>query len=212
MALRPCIDHRADIRHDPGQMSAGFGRPDADRLHDGSGHRGNVDLVHSGTDSATIRQLGDGTRVLRVEESRVANSPAPYDNLSAHPAPRDSRQPHEGPAFDIGGLDGNVGNQDDELPAGVRRDRGRRCAPGGPGRPRRAGPARGQGGRPRHRRHPARGRGRHPGLLRSEAALAHLRGVAPIPASSGEPPPRPPRSRWGFATRIGRASCSRWGA
>ncbi|CAL9637565.1 transposase [Streptomyces sp. enrichment culture] len=28
-------------------------------------------------------------------------------------------------------------------------------------------------------------RGRHPGRLRSEAALAHLRGAGPVPASSG---------------------------
>ncbi|HYU20661.1 MAG TPA: DM13 domain-containing protein, partial [Chloroflexota bacterium] len=36
---------------------------------------------------------------------------------SGHPAPRDSRQLHEGGAFEIARLKGNVGDQNYELPA-----------------------------------------------------------------------------------------------
>ena len=85
----------------------------------GSGQFGAVDAIHKGEGTATVFRLPDGQLVLRLENFRVTNGPDLYVYLSAHPAPREGRQLHEGPALEVARLKGNVGNQNYELPAGV---------------------------------------------------------------------------------------------
>jgi Electron transfer DM13 len=82
-----------------------------------SGQFGEIDLIHKGVGTATVWQLPDGARVLRFEDFGVTNGPDLYVYLSGHPAPRDSGQLHEGAAFEVARLKGNVGNQNYELPA-----------------------------------------------------------------------------------------------
>lgn len=75
-----------------------------------------IDRIHQGEGTATLFQLPDGRRVLRFEQFNVTNGPDLYVYLSAHPAPRDSAQLHEGAAFEVGRLKGNIGDQNYELP------------------------------------------------------------------------------------------------
>ena len=82
-----------------------------------SGQFGEVDRIHKGAGTAIVWQLPDGARLLRFEDFRVTNGPDLYVYLSGHPAPRDSRQLHEGGAFEVALLKGNVGSQNYELPA-----------------------------------------------------------------------------------------------
>ncbi len=81
-----------------------------------SGQFGVVDRIHQGEGSATLFKLPDGQRVLRFEQFNVTNGPDLYVYLSGHAAPRDSSQLHEGVAFEVGRLKGNIGDQNYELP------------------------------------------------------------------------------------------------
>ena len=83
----------------------------------GSGQFGMIDAVHKGEGTAAVFKLPNGGRVLRLEGFRVTNGPDLFVYLSGHPAPRDSGQLHEGGAFEIARLKGNVGDQNYELPA-----------------------------------------------------------------------------------------------
>jgi len=82
-----------------------------------SGHFGEIDSIHKGSGVATIFKLSDGKHVLRFEDFKVTNGPDLYVYLSSHPAPRDSGQLHEGTAFEVAVLKGNIGSQNYELPA-----------------------------------------------------------------------------------------------
>jgi electron transfer DM13 len=82
----------------------------------GSGQFGMIDAIHRGEGTATLFRLPDGGRVLRFEDFNVTNGPDLFVYLSGHPAPRDSRQLHDGGAFEVARLKGNVGNQNYELP------------------------------------------------------------------------------------------------
>lgn len=78
-----------------------------------------TDDVHKGEGRAVIVQLANGQRFLRLEEFKVTNGPDLYVYLSGHSSPRNRAQLHDGGAFEVGLLKGNVGNQNYELPANV---------------------------------------------------------------------------------------------
>lgn len=82
-----------------------------------SGEFGDIDAVHKGEGTAALYELQDGRRVLRLDDFKVTNGPDLYVYLSADPAPRDSDELHEGKAFEVAKLKGNIGNQNYELPA-----------------------------------------------------------------------------------------------
>ncbi len=84
-----------------------------------SGQFGGIDGFHKGEGKARVFRLPDGKLVLRLEEFRVTNGPDLYVFLSGHPAPRNSGQVHEGGAFEVARLKGNIGNQNYALPAEV---------------------------------------------------------------------------------------------
>ena len=94
----------------------GMGEPAA-AMALGSGRLGTIDAIHKGTGTATLFALPDGQHILRFEDFEVQNGPDLFVYLSGHPAPRDSSQLHEGGAFEVGRLKGNIGNQNYTLPA-----------------------------------------------------------------------------------------------
>ena len=83
------------------------------------GQFGTIDAVHKGAGTATLFTRPGGQGVLRFDDFRVTNGPDLYVYLSGHPAPRDSRQLHEGAALEVAPLKGNVGSQNYELPTGL---------------------------------------------------------------------------------------------
>lgn len=78
-----------------------------------------ADAAHQAQGKALLIRLPDGKRFLRFEQFRVTNGPDLYVYLSGHRAPRNRAQLHEGAAFEVGVLKGNIGNQNYELPAGL---------------------------------------------------------------------------------------------
>lgn len=81
-----------------------------------------VSLDHGTTGTAVVVELGDGTRVLRIEGLDTSNGPDLFVYLSANRA--------DGPegAFDdeylsLGRLKGNKGDQNYDVPAGTALDR-----------------------------------------------------------------------------------------
>jgi len=76
-----------------------------------------IDAVHQAQGKALMVRLPDGRRFIRFEDFRVTNGPDLYVYLSGHPSPRTGAQLHEGAAFEVARLKGNVGNQNYELPA-----------------------------------------------------------------------------------------------
>lgn len=84
-----------------------------------TGQFGEIDGLHKGEGKALIIMLPDGQRFLRFEDFKVTNGPDLYVYLSGHAAPRDRVQLHQGAAFEVGQLKGNIGNQNYALPAEV---------------------------------------------------------------------------------------------
>ena len=76
-----------------------------------------ADNFHEGSGRATIYDLGDGERVLRLEAFTVTNGPALHVLLVPDPRP-EGRDDVTG-YLDLGVLKGNVGNQNYEIPADV---------------------------------------------------------------------------------------------
>ena len=76
-----------------------------------------ADSFHEGSGRATIYDLGDGERVLRLEAFTVTNGPALHVLLVPDPRP-EGRDDVTG-YLDLGELKGNVGNQNYEIPADV---------------------------------------------------------------------------------------------
>jgi hypothetical protein len=71
-----------------------------------------VDAIHHGEGTASLLNLSDGTRILRLgQDFRVTNGPDLYVYLSANPAPRTSSQLHDAGAFEVAPLNGNIGEQ-----------------------------------------------------------------------------------------------------
>ncbi len=84
-----------------------------------TGQFGEIDGLHKGEGKALIVMLPDGQRFLRFEDFKVTNGPDLYVYLSGHAAPRDRVQLHQGAAFEVGRLKGNIGDQNYALPAEV---------------------------------------------------------------------------------------------
>ncbi|NQW18497.1 MAG: DM13 domain-containing protein [Chloroflexi bacterium] len=73
------------------------------------------DFFHKGSGKATIYRLGDGSSVLRFEGLNVTNGPDLHVLLLEDPTVRDKDLGY----IDLGGLKGNRGNQNYELPDGT---------------------------------------------------------------------------------------------
>lgn len=103
-----------------GQLaSAVLGAPTTQPAFIATGTFTGTDNAHKGEGKAIIVQLPNGQRFLRFEEFKVTNGPDLYVYLSGHSAPRNRAQLHDGGAFEVGLLKGNIGNQNYELPASV---------------------------------------------------------------------------------------------
>jgi len=76
------------------------------------------DPVHAGEGTATIYELPDGSRVLRLEDFRVTNGPQLHVILAANNPGSILESLDEG-YVDLGPLKGNVGNQNYEIPDDV---------------------------------------------------------------------------------------------
>ncbi|MGQ0550737.1 MAG: DM13 domain-containing protein [Armatimonadota bacterium] len=96
-----------------------FGAASTQPVFIATGKFAGTDDVHKGEGKALIVQLPTGQRFLRFEEFKVTNGPDLYVYLSGHSSPRNRAQLHDGGAFEIGLLKGNIGNQNYELPATV---------------------------------------------------------------------------------------------
>ena len=84
---------------------------------------GIVDAIHHGEGTASLLNLSDGTRILRLgQDFRVTNGPDLYVYLSANPAPRTSSQLHDAGAFEVAPLKGNIWDQNYALPADLDLD------------------------------------------------------------------------------------------
>jgi hypothetical protein len=81
------------------------------------GSFGVVDTVHHGQGTASLLNLSDGTRILRLGDFRVTNGPDLYVYLSAQPGARSSAELHDPHAFEVAPLKGNLGDQNYILPA-----------------------------------------------------------------------------------------------
>ncbi len=77
-----------------------------------------VSRDHGTSGMATIYQLDDGRRVLRIEDLDTSNGPALFVYLSANPA-AGPEGAFDDTYVDLGSLKGNVGDQNYEVPAGV---------------------------------------------------------------------------------------------
>ena len=78
-----------------------------------------IDAIHRAEGNASVYQLSNGVRVVRLENFKSTNGPNLYVYLSGDPSPRNSAQLHENGDFEVGRLKGNIGNQNYELPASV---------------------------------------------------------------------------------------------
>lgn len=76
-----------------------------------------VDNIHKGAGNATLYQLPNGKRVLRLENFNVTNGPDLFIYLAGSVMPRNSSDLHSAGAFEVARLKGNVGDQNYELPA-----------------------------------------------------------------------------------------------
>jgi hypothetical protein len=75
-----------------------------------------IDDLHQAEGSATIYQLPDGKRVLRLENFNSANGPDLLVSLSGHPMPRSSDQAHGQGYVELAALKANQGNQNYDIP------------------------------------------------------------------------------------------------
>jgi electron transfer DM13 len=80
---------------------------------------GAIDPVHHAEGIASIYRLGDGRRVLRLENFKSTNGPNLYVYLSGNASPRNSAQLSAAGDFEVAPLKGNIGNQNYALPAGL---------------------------------------------------------------------------------------------
>jgi len=77
-----------------------------------------VSLDHGTRGRVRILERADGTRVLRLEDLETSNGPDLYVYLSPNPADGGEGAFDDDP-LDLGRLEGNVGDQNHTLPAGV---------------------------------------------------------------------------------------------
>ena len=76
-----------------------------------------ADSFHQGSGTATIYELADGSRILRLEDLDVTNGPDLHVLLSPVSNPEDRSEVTAEGYIDLGGLKGNIGNQNYEIPA-----------------------------------------------------------------------------------------------
>jgi len=76
-----------------------------------------ADASHKGSGTATIYELEDGSRILRLENFDVTNGPALRVIISPSAAPDRSVEVKATGYLDLGGLKGNRGEQNYEIPA-----------------------------------------------------------------------------------------------
>ena len=76
-----------------------------------------ADRFHNGEGSATVYRLPDGGLILRLEDFRVTNGPDLRVLVSPAPNPDDGSEVKTEGYIELGGLKGNVGNQNYEIPA-----------------------------------------------------------------------------------------------
>jgi hypothetical protein len=74
-------------------------------------------VEHPGSGTATIYELPDGSRTLRLENFATDNGPDLYVYLSAAPDSNDEQTVLNNEYVSLGQLKGNQGNQNYELPA-----------------------------------------------------------------------------------------------
>ncbi len=82
-----------------------------------SGNFRNGDSFHKGSGQAVIHRLADGSRLLRLENFKSTNGPDLRVYLASHPAPKESADVKDKGFVDLGGLKGNIGNQNYPIPA-----------------------------------------------------------------------------------------------
>ncbi len=81
----------------------------------GKGEFGQIDPVHGASGTATIYELPDGQRIVRLEDFRSTNGPELHVILTTGTAMETFAD--VGEYIDLGLLKGNVGNQNYEIPA-----------------------------------------------------------------------------------------------
>jgi hypothetical protein len=77
-----------------------------------------VSREHGTSGTATIYRFDDGRRVLRIEDLHTSNGPALFVYLSANPA-AGPEGAFDDTYVDLGGLKGNIGDQNYEIPPEV---------------------------------------------------------------------------------------------
>ena len=78
-----------------------------------------ADRFHRGSGTATIYRLPGGELVLRLETFEVTNGPDLRVLIAAHPDPTNRSDLEDSGFVEIGGLKGNVGNQNYSIPPDV---------------------------------------------------------------------------------------------
>jgi len=83
-----------------------------------TGMFGAFDAVHRGSGSATIYQLSDGSRILRLESFSVTNGPDLHVLLTSN-VPGSILESVNDDYIDLGQLRGNIGNQNYAIPGDI---------------------------------------------------------------------------------------------
>ncbi|PDV98593.1 DM13 domain-containing protein [Candidatus Chloroploca asiatica] len=83
-----------------------------------------IDRLHWAEGQATIYQLPDGSRILRLENFKAQNGPDLRIGIAGHPMPRSSAELHDtGPGYiEFERLTANEGNQNYAIPADLDLD------------------------------------------------------------------------------------------
>ncbi|NCC33065.1 MAG: hypothetical protein EOM24_13785 [Chloroflexia bacterium] len=83
-----------------------------------------IDRLHWAEGQATIYQLPDGSRILRLENFKAQNGPDLRIGIAGHPMPRSSAELHDtGPGYiEFERLTANEGNQNYAIPADLNLD------------------------------------------------------------------------------------------
>ena len=76
-------------------------------------------LAHETKGAATVHQLPDGTRVLRLSQFETSNGPDVHVYLVAAEVAKDNATVKEAGFIDLGSLKGNKGDQNYDLPSGA---------------------------------------------------------------------------------------------